>query len=121
MTELWEKIYTKIDETSFKLEETRHLETTVNVPDQLNNIAGVVSQMKKLIEDSKALRSRFISCVKWYREWQKIIATWIEKAEIPMNAPKELDITDEELETFVLENFDIERLPEIEVNRVEKE
>lgn len=120
MTEVWEKIYTKIDETSFKLEETRHLETTVNVPDQLNNIAGVVSQMKKLVEDAKALRSRFVSCVKWYKEWQKIIATWIEKAEIPMNAPKELDITDEELETFVLENFDIERLPEIEVNRVEK-
>jgi len=121
MTEVWEKIYTKIDETSFKLEETRHLETTVNVPDQLNNIAGVVSQMKSMIVQANWLREKFISCVKWYREWQKIVATWIEKAEIPMNAPEELDITDEELDALILETFDIERLPKIEINRVEKE
>ena len=74
MTELGEKIYTPVNETSFKLEETRHLETTVNVPDQLNNIAGVLSQMKKIVADAQQLKARFISCVKWYREWQKILA-----------------------------------------------
>ena len=75
MTELGEKIYTPIDETSFKLEETRHLETTVNVPDQLNNIAGVVSQMKSYVAQVQTLKAKFVSCVKWYNEWQKIIAT----------------------------------------------
>lgn len=120
MTELGETIYTPIDETSFKLEETRHLETTVNVPDQLNNIAGVVSQMKNLVAQVQTATGKFVSCVKWYREWQKIIATWIEKGWIPMEAPKELDITDEELKTLDLMKFDVERLPKIEVNRVEK-
>ena len=38
-----------------------------------------------------------------------------------MNAPVEMDITDEELEKLVIEDFDIERLPKIEVKRVEKE
>jgi hypothetical protein len=38
-----------------------------------------------------------------------------------MNAPEELDITDEELDALILETFDIERLPKIEINRVEKE
>jgi hypothetical protein len=37
-----------------------------------------------------------------------------------MEAPKELDITDEELEALDLMKFDVERLPKIEVNRVEK-
>jgi hypothetical protein len=37
-----------------------------------------------------------------------------------MEAPKELDITDEELKTLDLMKFDVERLPKIEVNRVEK-
>lgn len=121
MTELWQKIYTPVDETSFKLEETRHLETTVSVPDQLNNIAGVLSQMKKIVADAQQLKARFISCVKWYKEWQKILAEWIEKGNIPMNPPVEMDITDEELEKLVIEDFDIERLPKIEVKRVEKE
>lgn len=121
MTELWKKIYTPVNETSFKLEETRHLETTVSVPDQLNNIAGVLSQMKKIVADAQQLKARFISCVKWYREWQEILAEWIEKGNIPMNAPVKMDITDEELEKLVIEDFDIERLPKIEVKRIGKE
>ena len=69
-----EKIYTPIDEVSFKVEETIHHESVVNVPEQLQNIANVITQMKVYVTNTQQLKQKFYDAVEWYNKRIEILA-----------------------------------------------
>lgn len=110
-----EKIYTPIDEVSFKVEETIHHESVVNVPEQLQNIANVITQMKVYVTNTQQLKQKFYDAVEWYNKRIEILAEWVKKGNIPMELPEKMNIEAD----LDLSKFDCEKLPVISIKRTD--
>jgi len=110
-----EKIYTPIDEVSFKVEETIHHESVVNVPEQLQNIANVITQMKVYVTNIQQLKEKFYTSVEWYNKRIEILAEWVKKGNIPMELPEKMNIEAD----LDLSKFDCEKLPVISIKRTD--
>lgn len=110
-----EKIYTPIDEVSFKVEETIHHESVVNVPEQLQNIANVITQMKVYVTNTQQMKQKFYDAVEWYNKRIEILAEWVKKGNIPMELPEKMNIEAD----LDLSKFDCEKLPVISIKRTD--
>lgn len=107
------KTYEKLTETSFKVSETKKLESEINVLTQLENMASQLSWIKKIIWQAKQLKETVINTVERYNTWAGIINEAKEKCGL---AVKKLDII-KLADDFVLENLDIEKLPKIDIKK----
>lgn len=109
--ELGKRIYTKIDELTFKIEENRHLESDISLNTQRQLMANSLTEMKKCIANVKDLHDKFKKYWAWYNEW----------CDIMNEAKKEAGLEYKDFEKVDLDKFEnlletnVEDLPKIEL------
>ena len=107
------KTYEKLSETSFKVSETKKLESEINVLNQLENMASQLSWIKKIIWQAKQLKETVINTVEWYNTWADILNEAKDKCKLAFKKLDKIQLVDD----FVLEDLDIEQLPKIDIRK----
>ena len=107
------KTYEKLTETSFKVSETKKLESEINVLEQLENMATQLSWIKKIIWQTKQLKETVIKTVERYNTWADILNEAKDKCWLAFKKLDKIQLADD----FVLENLNIEDFPKIDIRK----
>lgn len=110
------KTYTKVNETTFTVEETKTLKDQVDAKAQFELMAQQVSRVKSIVGQVKQNRDLIEKTVNWYNTWVDILN----------DAKKSCHLAYKELEKITLpegwtvENIDLSKLPKIDIARDEE-
>lgn len=109
------KTYTKLSTTSFKVSETKTLESNIEALKQLEAMASQLSAIKKIIAQAKQLKENVIQTVEWYNTRVDILNEAKENCWLSYKRLEKV-ILDKE---FVLEELDVESFPKIDIKKDE--
>jgi len=110
------KLYTKVDETHFTVEETKTLKDQVDAMAQFTLMAQQISRVKSIVGQVKQNRDLIEKTVNWYNTWVDILN----------DAKKSCHLAYKELEKITLpedrtvENIDLSKLPKLDIKRDEE-
>ena len=107
------KIYTKVNELSFTVEETKTLKDTIDVKAQLDLLTQQCGRIKSIVAQARQNKDLIAKTVEWYNTWVDILNE--AKANCHL-AYKELDKIVLP-ENWAVENIDLSKLPKIDVTR----
>lgn len=110
------KIYTKVNELSFTVEETKTLKDTIDAKAQFELMAKQVSRIKSIVGQTVQSKDLISKTVERYNTWVDILNE--AKANCHL-AYKELDKIVLP-ENWTVENIDLSKLPKIDVTRDEE-
>jgi len=105
------KVFTKISETTFKVEEERHLEDVIDTARQFEQMAGVVSKMRQVVSQVSQFKTTFNGYVDWYNTWVDILADAKDTVKLAIKVPERIELS----EGYKLEDIDINKLPSIDI------
>lgn len=109
----WKRIYTKIDETTFKVEQDRHLEEDMKIADQLNVLAQCLNNMKQLVAEANELQNRFVKVAEWYNTFVDILQEAKDSCWYDYKLPAKIEIPD----CFDIIEVKIENLPSVDISK----
>ena len=110
------KIYTKVNELSFTVEETKTLKDTIDAKAQFELMAKQVSRIKSIVGQTVQSKDLISKTVERYNTWVDILNE--AKANCHL-AYKELDKIVLP-ENWTVENIDLSKLPKIDIKRDEE-
>lgn len=67
------KIYTKVNEMGFTVEETKTLKDTIDVKAQLNLLAQQCGRVKSIVAQVRQNKDLIAKTVEWYNTWVDIL------------------------------------------------
>jgi len=105
------RTFTKVDEMTFTVEETKTAKDTIKVSDTLANMAQIVGAIKKEVADIWPKKDQVNKWVEWYNMWVDILAEAKEDVKLGFSLPKKIELG----EDFTLEGIDIAKLPTIDI------
>jgi anion-transporting ArsA/GET3 family ATPase len=105
------KVFTKISETTFKVEEERHLEDVIDTAKQFEQMAGVVSKMRQVVSQVSQFKTNFNGYVDWYNTWVDILTDAKDTVKLAIKVPERIELS----EGYKLEDIDINKLPRIDI------
>lgn len=111
------KIYTKVNEMSFKVEETKTLSDTIDVTAQFEMLAQNMGRLKSIVAQAQKNRDLVSKTVEWYNTWVDILNEAKETCHLAYNKLDPIVLPDE----WTVENLDIEKRPKINIKRDENE
>jgi hypothetical protein len=86
------RVYTKINETTFKVDELRELTDTIEVGQTLTNMAGAISKLRSYVGNVAQLKAEFENAVKWYNLWVDILAEAKEQVKLAVKVPEKFEL-----------------------------
>lgn len=107
------KQYEKLSETSFKVSETKTLESSIDALNQLEAMASQLSSIKKIIVQAKQLKENVIQTVEWYNTRADILNEAKENCWLSYKKLERIELDKE----FILEKLDIESFPKIDIKK----
>ena len=111
------KIYTKVNEMSFKVEETKTLSDTIDVTAQFEMLAQNMGRLKSIVAQAQKNRDLVSKTVEWYNTWVDILNEAKETCHLAYNKLDPIVLPGE----WTVENLDIEKRPKINIKRDENE
>ncbi len=107
------RIYTKIDETKFKVEQDRHLEEDMNIADQLNVLAQCLNNMKQCVAQANDYQSKFVKIAESYNRYVDILQEAKDSCGYNYKLPAKVEIPD----CFDIIEVKIENLPSVDIKK----
>lgn len=109
----WKRIYTKIDEATFKVEQDRHLEEEMKVADQLNVLAQLLNNMKQCVAQANDMQSKFVKLAESYNVFLDIMQEAKDSCWYSYKLPAKIEIPD----CFDIIEVKIENLPSVDITQ----
>lgn len=107
------RIYTKIDETTFKVEQDRHLEEEMKVADQLNVLAQLLNNMKQCVAQANDYQEKFVKIAESYNTFVDILQEAKDSCGYKYKLPAKIEIPD----CFDIIEVKIENLPSVDISK----
>lgn len=107
------KTYEKVNETTFKWSEERHLEGEIDAIQYLKFLAERLNGMRQMIKSANQAQENFVKLVEEYNEHVKVLTEAKEKLHLAVEAPELIDLPD----CFSIIEAKEENLPKISIKR----
>lgn len=105
-----ERTYTKIDEFTFKVEETRKLEETMKIDEKFNYLASCLNWMRECVKNANEFQDKFIKIVETYNRYIDMLQEAKEQCWFSYKLPEKIKIPD----CFDIIEVKIENIPTID-------
>lgn len=110
------KIYTKVNELSFTVEETKTLKDTIDVKAQLDLLTQQCGRIKSIVAQARQNKDLIAKTVEWYNTWVDILNEAKETCHLAYTKLSKIVLP----ENWTVENIDLDKLPKITVARDEE-
>lgn len=104
------RTYTKIDEFTFKVEETRKLEETMKIDEKFNYLASCLNWMRECVKNANEFQDKFIKIVETYNRYIDMLQEAKDKCGYTYKLPEKIKIPD----CFDIIEVKIENIPTID-------
>ena len=109
------KIYEKVDEVTFKVQETKTLKDTVECAKTFEQMAWAINKIKQIVWQLEQQKTQVKQVIRWYNEWVDILTEAKDTVKLAITVPAKIDLE----EDFKLDDIDITKLPKIDIKREE--
>jgi len=110
------KIYTKVNETTFTVEETKTLKDNVDAKAQFELMAQQISRVKSIVGQVKQNRDLIEKTVNWYNTWVDILNEAKANCHLAYKELEKITLP----EGWTVENIDLSKLPKLDIKRDEE-
>ena len=106
----WKRIYTKIDEFTFKVEQDRHLEENMSIDKQFNYLASCLNWLRECVKNANEFQDKFVKIVETYNVYLDILTEAKEQCWYEYKLPEKIVLPD----CFDIIEVKIENIPTID-------
>ena len=112
-----ERTYTKVDEFTFKVEETRKLEETMKIEDKFNYLAQCLNGLRECVKWANEYQDKFVKIVETYNRYVDMMQEAKDACGYLYKLPKKIDLPD----CFDIIEVKPENIPTIDFKLNDKE
>ena len=109
--------FEKVNDMTFKVEETKTAKDTIEVSTTLNNMAQIVGAIAKVVAENDSKKEQIKAQVKWYNMWVDILSEAKASVKLAFKVPEKIELGD----GFTMEDIDITKLPKMDIKMEVKE
>lgn len=110
------RTYTKIDEFSFKVEETRKLEETMSIDKQINYLAQCLNSLRECVKWANDYQDKFVKIVETYNFYVDLLQEAKDECWYEYSLPKKIELPD----CFDIIEVKVENIPTVDFKLNEK-
>ena len=110
------RTYTKIDEFTFKVEQTRHLEETMTIDKQMNYLAQCLNWLRECVKGANDFQDKFVKIVETYNFYVDLLQEAKDECWYDFKLPKKIDLPD----CFDIIEVKAENIPTVDFKLNEK-
>ena len=89
-----ERTYTKVDEFTFKVEETRKLEETMKIEDKFNYLAQCLNWLRECVKNANEFQDKFIKIVETYNRYVDMLQEAKDQCWYLYKLPQKIELPD---------------------------
>ena len=107
------RTFTKIDEFTFKVEQTKHLEETVDTTKHLNQIAQMLNWLRECVNNANDMQDRFVKIAETYNWYIDFMQEAKDNCWFDYKLPEKIEIP----ECFDIIDVKIENIPTVDIKK----
>lgn len=90
----WKRTYTKVDEFTFKVEQDRHIEETLDIAKQFNAVAQLLNWMRECVKNANDMQDKFVRLSESYNVFIDILTEAKKECWFDYKIPEKITIPD---------------------------